>query len=107
MRSSARHSLPAHSPAGRGPREALLPARTRFPEPSGHPCIRLCTWRPLAGNKAHDPRTFHVNPDKLGLFIGIPTGQTKTLGLMEQKAAFLIAALVASRAQGAETMNPQ
>ena len=26
---------------------------------------------------------------------------------MEQKAAFLIAALVASRAQGAETMTPQ
>src|SRR5258708_39633104 len=59
----------------------------------------------LDRDKGHSPRTFHVNPDKSGLFFGIPTGQTKTLGLMEQKAAFLIAALVASRAQGAETMT--
>jgi hypothetical protein len=61
----------------------------------------------LDRDKGHNPRTFHGNLDKLGLFTRIPTGQTKTLGFMEQEAAFLIAALVASRAQGAETMTPQ
>ena len=61
----------------------------------------------LGGVKGHNPRTFHGNLDKLGHFIGIPTGQTKMLGPREQKAALLIAAVVASRAQGAETMTPQ